>query len=190
MALAERIYMDVWTDERQDYHRERELWKKADANRWLVAHKAYHLPTRIERLKLAGAIERSEDTVDNLRFAYRLFRMLVSYEWQGGKSSESVRNLRRKYHYTRWATVYKMWMQHEFPLEEARDWLENFEGGNDAMSAEIENKHGAPEWERRANTLYREAFKLSTDVGTPPPLQRAAKYYMKVFDREFPKVTK
>ena len=76
-----------------------------------------------------------------------------------------------------------MWWQHEFPIEEARDWLENFEGGNDALGAEIENKYGAPEWVRRANKLYREAGKLMSDVGTPPALQRAAKFFVRVFDR-------
>jgi len=64
-------------------------------------------------------------------------------------------------------------------LEEAQDWLENFNGGNDALSAEMENKHGAAEWERRANRLYREAFKLQTDFGVPNGLQKAAVNYVK-----------
>ncbi len=173
-----------------NYLRERILWQQADRNRWLVARKAYHLPNRIERLKLADAIGRKEDTVDSLAHAYGLFRMLVKNAWAKGESSGSVRNLRRKYPYTRWDTVYRMWYQLEFSIDEAREWLENFEGGNDAMAAEIENKHGEPEWVRRANKVYREADKLAQDISTPKRLQRAAAYYMKVFDAEFPKVTK
>lgn len=188
--MAATPYTDVWADARTDYKRERELWKKADANRWLVAHKEYNLTNRSERLKLADAIERKEDTVDNLRYAYNLFRILVQNEWSKGKTSEPIRNLRRRFPYTRWSTVYRQWADHEFSMDEAREWLEDFDGGNDALNLEIENKHGSPEWERRANWLYRETRKLSTDVGTPAPLARAAKYYMKVFDTTFPKVTK
>lgn len=180
---------DAWTNANIDYARERRLWKRSEKNQWLVAQTAYKCPNRTERLKLAGACECSEDTVSNLASAYMLFSLLVVNNWQSGKSSEPVRNLRRRFPYTRWMTVYKMWVQHEFPLEEAMDWLENFDGGNDAMAAEITNKHGAPEWERRANEMYRGMGKLSTDLGAPAPLQRAAKYYMKVFDKVFPKVT-
>ena len=166
-----------------NYARARRLWKQADSNQWLVAYEAFHLPNRTERLAFADALEVSESTVDNLNFAYIMFRELVRNEWAKGKSSEPIQNLRRKFPYTRWMTVYKMWNQHEFELDEARDWLENFEGGNDAMAAEIENKHGAPEWERRANRLYRDAGKLMSDLGTPPALQRAAKFFVRVFDK-------
>lgn len=181
-----KVFTDAWTDERIDYARERRLWKLAQGNEWKVAATAYKCPNRTERIKLAGSLECSEDTVDNLRYAYRLFVMLMKHS----KSSEPIRSLRRRFPYTRWMTVYKMWMHHEFSMDEAIDWLENFEGGNDAMSAEIENKHGAPEWERRANRLRREAFKLKDDLGTPVPLQRAAKYFVKVFDAVMEKVTK
>jgi hypothetical protein len=150
----------------------------ADAYRWRVARLAYKCSTRREKLALADAIGRGEDTVENLASAYALFVMLCK---DGG--CESVRKLRRRFPYTRWAVVYKMWYHHEFPMSEAREWLENFDGGNDAMAAEIENKYGVPEWERRANRLYREANKLMGDFGAPPALQRAAKFFVRVFDR-------
>ena len=148
----------------------------ADAFRWRVARLAYKAKNRRDKLAIADAINRGEDTVENLASAYALFVELSK------TGSESVRKLRRRIPYTRWAVVYKMWWQHEFPIEEARDWLENFEGGNDALGAEIENKYGAPEWVRRANKLYREAGKLMSDVGTPPALQRAAMFFVRVFD--------
>ena len=168
----------------------RRLWKQADANRWQVAYIANGKPNRRARLALADEIERDESTVDNLVYAYLFFKTLVMLAWKRGESSESVRKLRRRFPYTRWSTVYRMWTQLEFDLDEAKDWLENFSGGNDAMAQEIENKHGSPEWERRANKLYREAKKLFEDMSTPPRLGRAAKYYMKVFDAVFPEVTK
>lgn len=168
----------------------RRIWKQADANRWQVAFIAYHKPNRPARLTLAADIEKDESTIDNLISAYLLFRTLVARAWACGKSSEPVRKLRRKFPYTRWSIVYKMWIQYEFDIDEAAEWLKDFDGGNDAMAAEITNKYGAPEWERRACKLYREAGKLIEDISTPPRLGRAAKYYMKIFDAEFPKVSK
>lgn len=161
----------------RDIRKARQWYGIADARRWNVARLAYKCESRKEKLSLADAIGRGEDTVENLASAYSLFVELCK------SGSESVRKLRRRFPYTRWAVVYKMWYQLEFPIEEAREWLENFEGGNDAMCAEIENKHGAPEWLRRANKLYREAGKLMTDYGTPPALQRAAKFFVRVFDK-------
>lgn len=167
------------------------LWfQQADAKRWGVARIAYHTHGRRNRLKLAEAIGRRESTVDNLSNAYSLFLEMVLDAWDRGNSSQPIRNLRRRFPYTRWAAVYRMWHIYEFELDEARDWLENFDGGNDAMSAEIENKHGAPEWERRANKLYRDAFKLTFDFGVPNGLQKAAANYVKEFDLCFPNVRK
>ena len=164
------------------YSTARRLWKAADSNHWQVAYFAYKCKNRRERLDMAGEVEVSEDTIDNLASAYRLFDYFrMEYGFR------TVRNLRRQFPYTRWATVYRKFAAHEFSLEEAREWLENFDGGNDALAAELENKYGAPEWERRANTLYREALKMSTDFGTPAALQQAATNYIKVFEEQFPR---
>lgn len=164
------------------------LWySQADAKRWGVARIASQMKTRRDVLKLAGAIRRGEDTVRNLSDAYVLFTELILRAWRMGESSEPIRTLRRKFPYTRWAVVCRNWRVHEFDLEEAQDWLENFQGGNDAMGAEIENKHGAPEWERRACFVYRQAVKLQSDFGVPDELQKAAVYYVKEFDKVFPK---
>jgi hypothetical protein len=154
----------------------------ADAKRWQVARLAYFLRSRRDVLRMADAINRGEDTVKNLSDAYTLFVQLVLDAWKDGKSSEPIRNLRRKHPYTRWAVVCRSWRIYEFDLDEARDWLENFGGGNDAMSAEIENKHGAPEWERRANVVYRQAYKLQTDFGVPDGLQKAAVLFVAEFE--------
>jgi len=155
------------------------LWyAQADAKRWQVARIAYGMKSRQAVLMLADAIGRGEDTVRNLRDAYALFIELV----RDSKTSEPIRNLRRQYPYTRWAIVYRQWVTHEFELSEAREWLENFSGGNDALSAEIENKHGAPEWERRAYGTYKATVKLCTDFGVPENLQKAAEYFVKEFE--------
>ena len=164
----------------------RSWWSQADAKRWNVARLAYCLHSRRDVLKMADAINRGEDTVRNLSDAYTLFVQLLRHS----KSSEPIRNLRRRFPYTRWAVVCRSWRIHEFDLDEAKDWLENFNGGNDAMEAEIENKHGAPEWERRAATMYRWAGKLSSDFGVPNTLQKAAQGFVKEYDVVFPKVKK
>jgi hypothetical protein len=166
------------------------LWSQADAKRWRVARLAYQLRSRRDVLKMASAIGRGEDTVKNLSDAYTLFVQLLKYSYKNGGNSEPIRKLRRKFPYTRWAVVCRNWRIHEFDLEEAQDWLENFSGGNDAMEAEIENKHGAPEWERRATIMYKWASKLTTDFGVPTRLVRASKIFVKEYDLAFPKVQK
>lgn len=160
------------------------LWyQQADAKRWSVARLASQLRNRRDVLKMADAIGRGEDTVRNLADAYALFAALVIDAWRNGKTSEPIRNLRRKFPYTRWSIVYRQFRIHEFDIDEARDWLENFNGGNDALAAEIENKHGAPEWERRAATMYRWAGKLRNDFGVPDSLQKAAVFFVDEFEK-------
>ena len=165
--------------------RARTWYGQADAKRWQVAWIAYHVKSRHELLNLADAINRGEDTVRNLSDAYKLFvEMVKEYGFRTGSE------MRRKFPYTRWCKIYRQWMVYEFDIAEAKDWLENFEGGNDALEMEIDNKHGSPEWERRASWLYRQASKLQNDFGVPKGLQEAAANYVKEFDKEFPKVKK
>jgi len=158
---------------------------QGDANHWIVGRLAYQIVNKRSRakvLELADAIGRGEDTVNNLAFAYGLFAEFVRDAWKKGETSEPIRKLRRDFPYTRWAVIFCKRHAHEFELDEARDWLENFSGGNDALGNEIENKHGYPEWERRANILYRQAYKLQTDFGVPDGLQKAAVNYVKEFE--------
>jgi len=158
-------------------------WQQADAKRWSVARIAYRLRGRKEVLLLAAAIGKGEDTVKNLSDAYLLFKLFVLLAWKRKESSESIRKLRRLYPYTRWAVVCRNMRIYEYDLDEAREWLEEFSGGNDAMDNEIQNKHGAPEWERRAGIVYRQAFKLQNDFGVPDGLQSAAVNYVKEFEK-------
>ena len=162
------------------YIHARKLWRASDAQRWQVAHIAYKtvgLRSLGETKKLASAIGRKEDTVERLAKAYRFFVLMIT-----GHDSAPVRNLRRQYPYTRFATVYDAWRKHEFSFDEAIDWLENFDGGNDALSAEIENKYGDPEWQRRADGMYKLASKLRDDFGAPEKVQQAARDFCGVLD--------
>jgi len=172
------------------YTRAQRWAQQADARHWNQAWLASKLRSRRDVLKFAEAINRREDTVRNLSDAYQFFSVLVSEAWKHKKNSEPIRKLRRQYPYTRWAIVSRAWRMYEFGIDEAVDWLSNFEGGNDAMSAEIENKHGAPEWERRANGLYRMARKLRDDFGTPDRLHSAAVMFVEEFEKWENEVTK
>lgn len=158
-----------------------EWYKVADSRRWQTARLLYCMKQRRNRLEVAVRIGREEDTVDNLAFAYSLFVELLRECDRNGINSESIRNLRRRHPYTRWAVVCRKFMQHEFDLAEAKDWLENFEGGNKAMEAEIENKHGRPEPERRAYAVYSQARKMLDDI-IYEPLKVAAKNYVEVYE--------
>lgn len=154
-----------------------------DARSWNLAWLASKLVTREDVIKFKNAIRREDDTVRNLSDAYGLFRLLVIRQWKKNQGSESVRALRRQFpYYTRWAVVFRSMRVHEFGIEEAVDWLVNFDGGNDAMEAEIENKHGSPEWMRQAHGMYSLALKVRDGFGAPPRLQTAAVYFAREFD--------
>lgn len=167
----------------------RRKYQGADAQRWQVAHIAYKTVGNKSDLhgtqKLANSIGREVDTVEKLAKAYRLFVLVVSHA-----GFRAGAELRRKRPYTRWAVVFDSWCKHEFSLDEAIEWLRDFEGGNKALENEIDNKNGQPEWERRAHYLYKECLKLSTDYGAPVELQKAAKVYRIVYDRFIKKVVK
>jgi len=168
------------------YERARHWYLDADKKRWLVAQIAYKTPNRLDKIKLADAIRRKETTVDNLYCAYSLFVELM----KNAKDTREIRNMRRELPYTRWNVVYRSWNTHEFSLEEAKDWLNNFDGGNDALGLELENKYGAPEYERRAASMYRDASKLVNDFGVPDKLQKAAQNYVNEYDLVYPKIVK
>ncbi len=154
------------------------MYGDADALRWHIAYLSDKITTKADALRMSKEIGRGTDTVANLAYAHRLFALLVRRAWLAGQTSEPIRKLRRRYPYTRWMTVYRKWLAYEFPLDEAQDWLENFDGGNDAMSAEIENKHGLPEWERQAFGMYSLAGKLlEGSYGVPDRLRNAAEKF-------------
>ena len=167
----------------------RKKYLGADAQRWQTAYIAYKTvgsktdPHGTRRL--ANEIDRQPDTVEKLAKAYRLF-VLITRE----KGFRFGAELRRKKPYTRWAVVFDSWREHEFSIDEAIEWLRDFEGGNTALQNEIANKNGQPEWERRAHMLYKECTKLSTDYGAPVELQKAARVYKIVYDRFIKKVVK
>lgn len=163
------------------YRRAKKLYGLADASRWQVAAIAYKTVGAREfgaTERLADAIGRSTDVVENLAKAYRLFVILLDSDLGRNRARE----LRRKHPYTRFLTVFEAWQEYEFSVEDIIDWLENFEGGNKALAAEIENKHGAPEWERRAHATYRQAQKMVNDFGAPKALQDAALMFVEAVD--------
>lgn len=169
-----------------DYSAAARWYQEADNSRWRVARVAFQvvgLRRRDETAKLAAAIRRRVDTVETLAAAYGLFMELCYQEWFSGGDSVSIRKLRREHPYTRWAVIYRQFRDHEFSIDEAREYLENFEGGNAALSAEIENRYGAPEWQRRAYSIYKDAFKLREDFTAPPELTEAALEFCSRYDK-------
>lgn len=162
------------------------LWyQRADAIRWRVARIAAQVVGSNKKgmtLEMAEAIGRKVDTVEALARAYELFGVMVRNEWMNNRTSVSIRKLRRDNSYTRWATVHKMWTRYEFSIDEAAEWIRDFEGGNLAMSLEIENKYGDPEWMRRAYNIRKEAFKLKFDMTAPFGLVVAAGAFCDEYD--------
>jgi len=157
-------------------------WKQADGKRWYVASVAFRIvgktkKHKAETEKLAAMINRSPDTVERLAAAYTLFLWMMVDEYKRKSNSAPVRILRRQIPYTRWAIVYRAWEEHEFSLDEAREYLVDFKGGNDALSSELENRYGAPEWQRRIYSIYKEAWKLRDDLDVPDALKDAALNY-------------
>lgn len=189
-----------------DYSGVRRLWKRAtlqgfaaQQNRWHVAKKAYDLPPYQigAAKKLAEAIAEAQgdilpdedekkpiDTVYRLANAYNVFVELLKMDCR------RAMRYRRRYPYTRFDTVYKQWKAFEFEVEKLWDYLD-YQGGNRAMAAFIENsEHPTEEWERRANRIYKEAFKLKDDFGVPNGLQKAAVKFVEEFSAWEKRATK
>lgn len=116
------------------------------------------------------------DTVYRLANAYDLFAVLVKMDFK------KARQYRRKYPYTRFDLVYRQWLEYEFDPSRLWDYLD-YKGGNVALNLFIEdNENPSPEWERRAERVYRDAKKLTTDFGVPDKLHKLAVEYVKEFE--------
>lgn len=182
-----------------DYSGVKRLWRLANQqgfaaaqNRWRVAKQAYSLPpySKGAAQALARAIAEAQgatlpdyadkkpiDTVYRLANAYTVFVELLKM------NPRRAMQYRRKYQYTRFDTIYKQWKAHEFAPDKLWDYLD-YNGGNRAVAAFIDNvEHPAPEWERRANDMYKNAYKLKDDFGVPDGLQKAAVNYVAEFDK-------
>jgi len=158
--------------------RARAWYQQADALRWRVAWIAYKTMSRKEDVRrLADAIGRNEDTVYRLARAYRMFVMLLKHD------SALVRKLRRAHPYTRFAVVFNLWNEYEFSLDDAAEWIGGFEGGNAALEMQARDKYDdAPEWERRADSLYKMADKLRLDFAAPEAVKNAAIAFVQSMD--------
>jgi len=162
--------------------------------RWQVARLAY-AAYRIDAVKSRGAIKRladdlalaqgavyiedksPTDTVYRLIHAYSLFVELLKQD------ANKAKQYRRKYTYTRFDIVWLQFQAFEFSPDKFFDYLD-YKGGNRAVAAFIENNEDpSPEWERRAITTYKQAYKLQNDFGVPDGLQKAAVNYVKEFEK-------
>ena len=157
-------------------------------NRWIVARQAYKA-YRIDAVKwFSMVIARAQgktytddkyptDTAYRLIHAYSLFIELLKLDVCKAKE------YRRKYTYTRFDIVWLQFIEYEFAPDRFLDYLD-YKGGNRAVAAFIENnEHPSPEWERRAYTTYKQAYKLQSDFGVPDGLQKAAVHYVTEFEK-------
>lgn len=182
-----------------DYSGVKRLWRRANLqgfaaaqNRWHVAKQAYDLPPyhKGAAQALAQAIAEAQgadlpdyeekkpiDTVYRLSNAYTVFVELLKMDCR------RAMQYRRKYPYTRFDTIFKQWRSYEFAPEKLWDYLD-YNGGNRAVAAFIDGvENPTEEWERRANDIYKSAFKLKDDFGVPDGLQKAAVNFVSEFDK-------
>lgn len=157
-------------------------WLQADAdklaerrNRWICAAGAWKVVGKRNGGTMALALELGlpeQDTVENLARAWRLYRYIRKAEMRADR--QRARQLIREHGYTRFLELYNLWTVYEFSPDVAVGYLEH-SGGNRAMAAFVEDvEHPLPEWRRRAQTVYKNVFKLTNDMDVPPALREAA----------------
>lgn len=157
-------------------------WQQADAdklserrNRWICAAGAWKVVGKRNGGTMALALELGmpePDTVENLAKAWRMYRYIRRADTETDR--RRARQLIREYGYTRFFELYNLWTVYEFSPDVAIGYLEH-SGGNRAMAAFVEDvEHPLPEWHRRAQTVYKNVFKLTTDLDVPPAVRQWA----------------
>ena len=120
-------------------------WTDARTKQWIVAL----VTTRrtIYTCKITPA------ELSQLRGAWLLYAFIRA------EKPQDARRLRKQYEYRRFYELYRLWRLHEFSAEECIEHLE-FDGGIAGMVGQVEDVHGAPEWERRGQYIYKTVDKF------------------------------
>lgn len=120
-------------------------WTNARAKQWVTACVV------VERGIRVG----SDDTMTQLRGAWYMYRFIRHYYPQ------KVRELRKRYGYSRFYDLYKEWQRFELAPDICIEHLES-DLSNAAMVMQVQDAHDPlPEWQRKAGGWYKSFDKLA-----------------------------
>ena len=129
-------------------------WQQAADRRWSSSRARQWACAAIVSRKGIRVNSESEDTMTQLRGAYRMLEFIRQYY------PAKARELRKRYGYSRFYDLYKEWSRYELAPDICIEHLES-DLSNAAMVMQVQDVHDPrPEWMRNAFTIYGKISKL------------------------------
>jgi len=130
-------------------------WQNALDRRWSSGRARQWACAAIVSRKGIRVTTESDDTMTQLRGAYRMLEFIRQYY------PAKARELRKRYGYSRFYDLYKKWQRFELAPDICIEHLES-DLSNAAMVMQVVDAHDPlPEWRRNAQTIYNKVVKLT-----------------------------
>ena len=130
-------------------------WQTALDRRWSSGRARQWACAAIVTRKSIRVTSESEDTMTQLRGAYRMLEFIREYY------PAKARELRKRYGYSRFYDLYKEWTRYELAPDICIEHLES-DLSNAAMVMQVVDAHDTrPEWMRNAQTIYNKVTKIT-----------------------------
>ena len=128
-------------------------WSRLADTSWTDAHNKHWLCAMIVAKRTIYTCKIPLAEQSQLRGAWEMYAFIRA------QRPQDARRLRKRYEYRRFYELYRLWRLHEFSADECIEHLE-FDGGIAGMVGQVEDVHGAPEWERRGQYIYKTVDKF------------------------------
>ena len=129
-------------------------WQTALDRRWSSGRSYQWACAAIVSRKGIRVTTESDDTMTQLRGAYRMLEFIRQYY------PVKARELRKRYGYSRFYELYKEWCRFEFAPDICIEHLES-DLSNAAMVMQVQDVHDPrPEWMRGAQMIYNKVSKI------------------------------
>jgi len=129
-------------------------WQNLAEKSWTTAHRKQWLVSLIAARRGVATWQLLPDyELSKLKGAWEMYAFIRTTH------PVQARSLRKRYEYRRFYELFRLWRLHEFSAEECIEHLE-FDGGIAGMVGQVEDVHGAPEWERRGQYIYKTVDKF------------------------------
>ena len=130
-------------------------WQNAVDRRWSSGRALKWACAAIVSKRNVRVNSESEDTMTQLRGAYRMLEFIRQYY------PAKARELRKRYGYSRFYDLYKEWCRFELAPDICIEHLES-DLSNAAMVMQVQDAHDPrPEWMRGAQMIYNKVVKLT-----------------------------
>ena len=129
-------------------------WQQAADRRWTSSRARQWAVAAIVSKRNVRVNSESEDTMTQLRGAYRMLEFIRQYY------PAKARELRKRYGYSRFYDLYKEWQRFELAPDICIEHLES-DLSNAAMVMQVQDIHDPrPEWMRGAQAIYNKVNKF------------------------------